>query len=60
MKQFYHFYIALNNVENISYITDTKQIEKTDKTWGLILEKTRVKPPEKLLERIAKKIEEMN
>jgi len=60
MEQFYHFYIALNNVENIDFVADAKQLEKADKTLEKILEQAKVNPPRQVLEQIFFKLSQMH
>ncbi len=58
MKQFYHFYVALNNMEDIDRITDVDDIGKIDRLWARLLKEARVELSEDEISELAAKIKQ--
>ncbi len=58
MKQFYHFYVALNNMEDIDQITDVDDIGKIDRLWARLLKEARVELSEDEISELAGKIKQ--
>ncbi len=56
MKQFYHFYVVLNNVENIDLSLDLEDILRIDEQWRQLLNKAKVELPQRFIDKMADEI----
>ena len=56
MKQFYHFYVEVNNVENTHLAVDMDEIKKIDEHWTKILEEAKVELPQDYIDALTDQI----
>ena len=56
MKQFYHFYVEINNVENIELALDLDEISRIDEQWHKLLSKAKVELPQQFIDKMTEEI----
>ena len=56
MKQFYHFYVEVNNVENIELALDLDEISRIDEQWHQLLSEAKVELPQQFIDKMAEEI----
>ena len=56
MKHFYHFYVEVNNMENIDLALDVEQIREIDQLWKQILANVKHELPEDYIDALTDKI----
>ena len=56
MKHFYHFYVAINNVEDIDLAVDLDEIREIDEQWGKILARVKEEVPADLIDQMTDEI----